>query len=155
MEFLETLVKATGNGGFDLSPAAVPAPAPAPVVPRRYLDPHSIRHAKLSKAVLAILGAEVMDGRVSLINPTLNMIAQGIGVSTSYLVAARKLSPEQRQEVLADKRPLVQPKPPAPVLNAEQRFAAVVAELGGVANALDRLTLIERNGSGHRNGNGA
>jgi hypothetical protein len=59
MEVTHTVVKpATNGGGFDPSPARAPAPAPTPVVPRRYLDPHSIRHAKLPKAALAIAGAE-------------------------------------------------------------------------------------------------
>jgi hypothetical protein len=74
METIQTIVKPATNGGsFDPSSAKAPvsAPAPAPVVPRRYLDPHSIRHAKLSKTALAIAGAEVMDGRLHLLNPSI------------------------------------------------------------------------------------
>jgi hypothetical protein len=137
MEAILTTVKPAINGGsFDPSPAAAPVstPAPAPVVPRRYLDPHSIRHAKLSKPALAIAGAEIIDGRLHLLNPTIEIIAKAVGVSASYITAARKLTPEQRREVLAGKRSLVQPKPPAPALNAEQSAVA-----NGGANPIHSL----------------
>jgi len=149
--FVSTVKPAINGGSFDPPPAKMPvsSPQPAPVVPRRYLDPHSIRHAKLSKTALAIAGAEVMDGRLHLLNPTLEMIARAVGVSASYVAAARKLAPEQRQEVLRGMRPLVPPKPPAPVLSAEQRFATAVAAVGGVATPLDQLAAIERSGNGH------
>jgi hypothetical protein len=140
METLQTTVKtAAANGGFDPSSVKVlmSSTAPAPVSPRRYLDPHSIRHAKLPKAALAIAGAEVLDGRLQLLNPTLEMVATAVGVSKSYVAAACKLTPQQREEVLCGKRPLVRPSPSAPVLSVEQRFTNIVVELGGIAPALD------------------
>jgi hypothetical protein len=152
MEATHTVVKPAGNGGFDhRSPVNVPVSTPAltPVGPRRYLDPHSIRHAKLPKTALAIAGAEVLDGHLQLLNPTIEIVAKAVGVSSSYITAARKLTPEQRREVLAGKRPLGLLKPPAPAVNVGERFAAIVAELGGVAEALDQLAVIERNGNGH------
>jgi hypothetical protein len=124
-----------------------------PVVPRRSLDPHVVRHLKLPESALAIEAAEVMDGRRSLVNPTLEMVAIAVGVSPSYVAAARQLTPEQRQQVLRGWRPLVASKPRTPVLSIEQRFAALVTELGGVASALDQLAMLERNGSSN-NGNG-
>ena len=111
------------NGGFDATAigdttpplatttapadlfAATAAPVTLPV--RRSVDPHSIVHKKkLSKPALAVLGAEILDGRVALLNPTRDLVAKAVGVSTAYIDAARRLSPEARLEVACGSRTL-------------------------------------------------
>jgi hypothetical protein len=134
--------------GFGPSPGTFVPPVSSPSMPvlllRRGIDPHSIAHKSLSKASRAILGAEILDGNVPVLNPTVDMVAKATGVSASYIAAARRLSPEQRQDVLRKRRPLVQRRAPSPVLNVEQRFVEIVTELGGVTAALSALAMIER-----------
>lgn len=147
MEVSSSLIKANGSVS---SGGITEAPVSTPVAPRRYLDPHTFRHTKFPKAALAIAGAEVLDGRVQLLNPTLEMIALAVGVSPSYVAAARKLTLEQREDVLRGKRPFVQPKLPSPAFSVQQRFADLVTELGGFASALDELAKLERNAGNGR-----
>jgi len=107
------------NGGFDLSSSgdapALPASSPAaPSVmtrPRPHVDPHSLVHKKkLSKAARAVLGAEILDGRLPLINPTAEMVARVVGASVGYIAQARRLAPEQRWEVVRGTRSLAMHK---------------------------------------------
>jgi hypothetical protein len=153
MEIPQTTVKIAGNGGFGI-PASTPVPtvslASTAATPRRSVDPHSLAHKQLSKAARAVLGAEILDGNLPLMNPTIEMVARAVGVSAGYIGRAKQLSPEARREVARGNRPLVCPKAsPSPVLSVEQRFTNIVVELGGVAPALDALAAVER-----RNGNG-
>jgi hypothetical protein len=153
MDTLQTTVKPAGNGGFDPS-ARTPVPtvslASTAAMPRRSVDPHLLAHKRsLSKAARAVLGAEILDGNLPLMNPTIGMVALAVGVSAGSISRAKQLSPEARREVARGNRPLLQPKPPAPVLSVEQRFTNIVVELGGIAPALDALAAV-----GRRNGNG-
>src|SRR5262249_44892407 len=104
---------------------------------------------KLSKVERAVLGAEILDGRAAMLNPTLAMLAQALDVSIAYLLAARRLSPGARQEVARGQRPLVRSQRPSPAAAPHEKFANAVAEMGGIAGARAALAVIERNGNGH------
>jgi hypothetical protein len=57
------------NGGLGASPGIEVPSAISPsmsLLPRRGIDPHKLRHMKLAKPVLAIMGAEVLDGNLPL-----------------------------------------------------------------------------------------
>jgi hypothetical protein len=114
------------------------------VASRPCLDPHSLSHRQLPKAVRAVLAAEVLDGRIRLLNPTLPMVADAAGVSSSYVAAARRLSPEQRQAVVRGTRPLVVRGVATPVQSVEQRLVAIVAELGGIPGLVVALSRLSR-----------
>jgi hypothetical protein len=102
------------NGRF--APSSIGAPAlstsspaaPIPMArPRPHVDPHSLAHTKkLSKPARAVLAAEILDGRLPLINPTIAMVAAVVGVSAAYIAQARRLTPEQRRDVVRGTRSL-------------------------------------------------
>src|SRR5215831_9861756 len=132
------------NGGFDASMIGLPPittpPTPSlATVPRPSVDPHSLSHRRLPKQVRAVLGAEILDGHIPLMNPTTGIVVQATGVSSSYIAAARRLSPEQRQDVVRGMRPLVMRKAVPPALSVEQRLGAIVAELGGITGVMIAL----------------
>lgn len=113
MDTLISVVKPNGNGGFVSSPDILPVSSPSTpaVLPRRHVDPHSVvQKKKLSKQARAVLGAEILDGNVALLNPTRDMVSKAVGVSTGYIDAARRLSPEARQEVARGNRSLARRK---------------------------------------------
>jgi hypothetical protein len=118
MGTLNTIVK---PNGFDASPSSTTLPLAKPlsspvttVAPRPSVDPHRLAHTqKLSKTMRAILAAEVLDGNLPLMNLTRDMVARAVGVSTGYVDAARRLTPEQRREVARGKRSLVRKTAPA------------------------------------------
>jgi hypothetical protein len=145
MTILNGNVKAGNGFGFSLGTFVPPASSPSrsTVLPRRSIDPHSIVHKKLSKAVRAVLAAEILDGNIALLNPTRSMVVSGLGVSSSYVGAASRLTPEQRQEVVCGVRPLVRRKASSVPVNVGQRLAAIVAEVG-ITAALNMLTTLER-----------
>jgi hypothetical protein len=90
---------------------AIPTVKPSlPALPRPHVDPHALPQRKLSKAARAVLGAEILDGNIALLNPTRTMVATAVGVSTTYVDAARRLSPEARQEVVRGMRSLARRK---------------------------------------------
>src|SRR5262249_33480662 len=130
METNYTIVK-PANGGFDASmigstlpPVTTPPTPSLATTPHPSVDPHSLPHKQLPKAVRAVLGAEILDGRIPLMNPTVGMVAQATGVSASYIAAARQLSPEARREVARGMRPLVVRKAAPSALSAEQQLRA-------------------------------
>jgi hypothetical protein len=110
MDALISDVKPNGGFGPSTGTPMPPASSPSmPVLPRRGIDPHSIvQKKKLSKAARAVLGAEILDGNVALLNPTRDMVSKAVGVSTAYIDAARRLSPQARQEVVRGYRSLAQ-----------------------------------------------
>jgi len=123
-------------------------------VPRRVIDAHSLPHLKLAKAVRAVDGADVVDGMARLENLTLRLVAAAMRVSVSYLVAACRLSPEQRQAIRQGRRPLVLPRapvppssvpatPPAIPVAALDRLVDIVNELGGVTETLNVLSMLD------------
>jgi hypothetical protein len=83
-----------------------------------------IRH--MSPAERAILGAELVDGRVVLEPPTAKTVGALVGVNQGYVYAALKLSPAQRGAVLAGERPLIEPRRCAP---APMDWGTLVEEL--------------------------
>jgi hypothetical protein len=107
-----------------------------------------INSRKLSKAVRAVIGAEILAGEHDL-RPTKKLLATAIGCSVAYLQAAQKLSPAERLAVRRGERPLILPRapasPPAPsmpstapatppgppvVMNAKERLKRIIDELG-------------------------
>jgi hypothetical protein len=113
MDAVTSVVKPNGNSGFGSSPDILPVSSPSTpaVLPRRGVDPHSIAQKKrLSKPARAVLGAEILDGNVALLNPTRDMVAKAVGVSTGYIDAARRLSPDARQDVARGNRSLARRK---------------------------------------------
>jgi hypothetical protein len=104
------------NGSSDASAVSLPVPpAKFPsspvtaVVPRSSIDPHSLVHkSKLSKTRRAVLGAEILDGHIPLMNPTREIVAKAVGCSAGYIDKARQLSPAQRWEVVRGERSLVE-----------------------------------------------
>jgi hypothetical protein len=65
----------------------------------------------------AILGAELVEGRVVLEPPTAKTASALCQVNGTYVNAALRLGPEARAAVLAGDRPLLQPRrcSPAPI----------------------------------------
>jgi hypothetical protein len=143
MNVLNGNVKA-GNG-FGFSPGTSVPPLAPPVRPRPSVDPHSIVHKKnLSKAARAVLGAEILDGNVVLLNPTTGMVVEAVGVSASYIAAACRLTPEQRREVVHGVRPLVMRRKASSALaSVKERLSTIVAEVG-VTATLNMLAALER-----------
>jgi hypothetical protein len=95
-------------------------------------------------------------------NPTIKLSAIAYGISTSYVVHALRLTPEQRQAVRREERPLILPRapslPPAPpippiapvtppvattVASVEERLHQIVTEIG-IWAALDLLAANEK-----------
>jgi hypothetical protein len=70
----------------------------------RAVDAHSLAHRNGSKAIAAVDAADLVDGHTVLKNLTIRVAAAARGVSTSYVVAALRLSPKQRDEIRAGKR---------------------------------------------------
>jgi len=62
----------------------------------------------------AVLGAELVEGRVVLEPPTAKTAAALVHIGHGYLFAALRLSPEQRAAVLSGERPLIEPRRCAP-----------------------------------------
>jgi hypothetical protein len=119
-------------------------PANLPAV--RVVDAHSLAHRKAPKAVAACDAADLVDALTRLQNPTIKVAAVACAVSQSYVVAALRLSPAQRDAVRRGERPLVLPPLkalPAPV-SVEERLTAAVAEIGGVNAAIEVLLGLDR-----------
>jgi len=99
-------------------------PANLPVV--RVVDAHSLAHRKAPKAA-ACDAADLVDALTRLQNPTIRVAAAVCSVSQSYVVAALRLSPAQRDDVRRGERSLVSPKPvkalPAPAAAPTVRFS--------------------------------
>jgi hypothetical protein len=116
----------------------------------RTVDPHSLVHARMSKSALAIIGADLLDGRRVLSHLTYGIAASAVKVSVLYLARARRLTPEQRQDVWNGRRPLFLPRPVAPLpiilavpASPEKKLQDIVAELG-MTETLELLARIEQ-----------
>ncbi len=68
------------------------------------------RLRRLSAAERAILAADIVDGRVILQNLTVKAIAAITGANLSYVHAALRCTPEQRERIRRGERPLILPK---------------------------------------------
>ena len=123
----------------------VSSPVNLPAV--RVVDAHSLAHRKAPKAAAACDAADLVDALTRLQNPTIKVAAVACDVSQSYVAAALRLSPVQRDDVRRGRRPLVSPKPvkalPAPV-NAKAKLVEVMTELGGVDATIEMLITLER-----------
>jgi hypothetical protein len=109
------------------------------------IDQRGLSRAKLSKSARAILAADWQDGSIILAHPTAALAAVVMGVSMTYVTAAKKLTPAQRAEVRIGQRPLIiapMPKPMPPLPSAEEQLRKIVAEIG-VAAALNLLATME------------
>jgi hypothetical protein len=109
----------------------------------RVVDAHSLPHCKLSKAARACLAADILDGRLTLQGLTIKLVAAAVGVSGSYVSAALRVAPEQRDLVRQDRRPLVLPRRPVTLPSAQKRFADLVEEIG-ITRALNLLVETEK-----------
>jgi hypothetical protein len=98
---------------------------------------------RMSPTERAILGAELVEGRVVLEPPTAKTVSALVGVNHGYVFAALRLSPQQRSEVLAGERPLLQPRRCAA---APMDWGTLVEELRliGVDKTLDAAVEAER-----------
>ena len=123
-----------------------PAPKPVNLPAVRVVDAHSLAHRKIDKAVAACNAADLVDGLTQLLNPTIKVAAVACDVSQSYVVAALRLSPVQRDAVRRRERSLASPPVkalPAPV-NAKAKLVEVMTELGGVDATIEMLVTLER-----------
>jgi len=123
----------------------VSSPVNLPAV--RVVDAHSLAHRKAPKAAAACDAADLVDALTRLQNPTIKVAAVACDVSQSYVAAALRLSPVQRDDVRRGRRPLVSPKPvkalPAPV-NAQAKLANLVTEIGTVDGVIEMLIKLDR-----------
>jgi hypothetical protein len=108
---------------------------------RTVIDAHALPHLKLSKTERALLGADILDGITLLQNLTTTQVAAAVGVSPSYVQAARRLAPLARAAVEHGQRPLVQPRATR-TADPVERLAEIVAEIG-VDQTLDLLAVSE------------
>jgi len=95
---------------------------------------------RMSPIERAILGAELVEGRVVLEPPTAKTVGGLVGVNQ---FAAFRLSPGQRSAVLSGERPFLQPRRCAP---APMEWGTLVEELRliGVDKTLDAAVEAER-----------
>jgi hypothetical protein len=85
------------NGGAQGASFSVP----------RAVQARSLLKARLSKRERAIIGADVIDGRVPLQGLTVKLVAMAVGCSAASILRALRLTPAQREEVRRGRRPLV------------------------------------------------
>jgi hypothetical protein len=83
-------------------------------------SPRSITGASLAQVLRHLpppargcWGADIVDGITIVTAPTAKSVAQTVGVNATYLFAALRLAPEQRNEVKRGLRPLTLPRQPA------------------------------------------
>jgi hypothetical protein len=105
-----------------------------------------IRH--MSPTERAILGAELVEGRIVLEPPTAKTVGGLVGVNQSYVFAALKLTPAQRGAVLAGERPLIEPRrcASAPIdwTNVETGKIVEAIKMIGLDRTLDAAIEVER-----------
>jgi len=103
---------------------------------------------RMSPTERAIFGASLIEGSVVLGPPTAKSVGALVGVNQSYIFAALRLSPEQRSAVLADERPLIEPRPvaPAPIdwTNVETGKIVEAIKMIGLDRTLDAAIEAER-----------
>ena len=107
------------------------------------IDAHSLPLCKLSMAARACLAADILDGRLTLQGLTIKLVAAAVGVSVGYVTTALRVSPEQRELVRQDRRPLVLPRRPVALPSPQKRFADLVEKIG-ITQALNLLLESEK-----------
>jgi hypothetical protein len=117
--------------------------------PPRVVDCHSLLHLRAPKAVRACDAADVCDELVILSRPTLHVAAVAYGVSLWTVARARRLLPQERDQVRKGKRPIVPPRTPVPfpvmpptAADVRARLLNLVDEIGGVDATLDLLATV-------------
>jgi hypothetical protein len=73
--------------------------AAIPAIPKQTITGRSLVHRRLSKVQRAVLAADVIDGLAQYVQ-TDQQVAAAFGVSGTYVLAARKLSPRERSAIL-------------------------------------------------------
>jgi hypothetical protein len=68
----------------------------------------------LTKAQRALIGAAILEGAIRLQDLPRRIVAQLVDCSVSYLAAAQRLAPQQREAVNHGHRPLISPPLPKP-----------------------------------------
>jgi hypothetical protein len=81
---------------------------------------------RLTKSQRAALGVAVMRGEASL-RPTLKVVARALGVSTTYIEQAARLSPEQLRQVRRGELTISETKPAPDAPKPATTLADVVA----------------------------
>jgi hypothetical protein len=137
--------------------ASTPLPILLPVPQLRPAD-----WAGMTKTERGFLGADVAKGYAALPDPTVADIAERLGVSTAYVYAAMRCTPEERAAVLLGARPLVPEDLDRAWAQADEatraRHVVKVADYVGPDRLLDLAADRETkhaNGNGHANGTAA
>ena len=114
-----------------------------PAADVRVVDCHSLLHLRVPKAVRAC------DELVILGRPTLHVAAVAYGVSLWTVARARRLPPQERDQVRKGTRPIVLPRTPAPLpvmppmaVDVRTRLLDIVDEIGGIDATLDLLATV-------------
>jgi hypothetical protein len=97
--------------------------------PVRSVKGRGLACRKLSKPARALLGVDIIEGTTAITDLSHKQIAATVGVSVSYLNAAQRLTPAEREAVRRGLRPLVEPRVSAAQLSAHERLAAIVDEI--------------------------
>ena len=117
-----------------------------PAADVRVVDCHSLLHLRVPKAVRACDAADACDELVILGRPTLHVAAVAYGVSLWTVARARRLPPQERDQVRKGKRPIVLPRTPAPLpvmpVDVRTRLLDIVDEIGGIDATLDLLATV-------------
>ena len=117
-----------------------------PAADVRVVDCHSLLHLRAPKAVRACDAADACDELVILSRPTLHVAAVAYGVSLWTVARARRLPPQERDQVRKGKRPIVLPRTPAPLpvmpVDVRTRLLDIVDEIGGIDATLDLLATV-------------
>ena len=120
-----------------------------PAADVRVVDCHSLLHLRAPKAVRACDAADACDELVILSRPTLHVAAVAYGVSLWTVARARRLPPQERDQVRKGKRPIVLPRTPAPLpvmlpvaVDVKTRLLDIVDEIGGIDATLDLLATV-------------
>jgi hypothetical protein len=104
------------------------------------------RLRRMSPPERAVLGADILDGRVVLQGLTAKTIAEIVGVNQSYLFAAARATPEQRMAIARGSRPVILPPAlPAPIdwRNVDDDVLVEAVRLIGVDRALNAAVAVE------------
>jgi hypothetical protein len=88
----------------------------------------------------AVLAADILEGKVVLVDVMAKTVATLCGVSTTYMAGAAKLSEAERAEVLAGQRSLLEPNQPRPRHRAPTPAIDYAAELQRIlAEAINQI----------------
>jgi hypothetical protein len=75
----------------------------------RLISARSLSHRHLTKAQRALIGAAILEGAIRPQDLPRRIVAQLVDCSVTYLAAAQRLAPQQREAVDRGHRPLISP----------------------------------------------